>query len=130
MQSELQHQNALIKDTLDELKGLYAAINSDLIEAQKLQQSLIREHERQISPFHITQFVKSSGHVGGDLIGFFLRQGHRSWVFLVSMCLAMGSVRLSSLHGLQGISALALLNKTLRLKLVRMAFHLRAHPRM
>jgi len=29
MQSELQHQNALIQDTLDELKGLYAAINSD-----------------------------------------------------------------------------------------------------
>lgn len=71
MQSELQHQNALIQDTLDELKGLYAAINSDLIEAQKLQQSLIREHERQIGPFHITQFVKSSGHVGGDLVGFF-----------------------------------------------------------
>ena len=54
MQSELQHQNALIQDTLDELKGLYAAINSDLIEAQKLQQSLIRQHERQIGPFHIT----------------------------------------------------------------------------
>ena len=54
MQSELQHQNALIQDTLDELKGLYAAINSDLIEAQKLKQSLIREHERQIGPFHIT----------------------------------------------------------------------------
>ena len=71
MQSELQHQNALIQDTLDELKGLYAAINSDLFEAQKLQQSLIREHERQIGPFHITQFVKSSGHVGGDLVGFF-----------------------------------------------------------
>ena len=71
MQSELQHQNALIQDTLDELKGLYAAINSDLLEAQKLQQSLIREHERQIGPFHITQFVKSSGHVGGDLVSFF-----------------------------------------------------------
>lgn len=71
MQSELQHQNALIQDTLDELKGLYAAINSDLLEAQKLQQSLIREQERQIGPFHITQFVKSSGHVGGDLAGFF-----------------------------------------------------------
>jgi len=71
MQSELQHQNALIQDTLDELKGLYAAINPDLLEAQKLQQSLIREHERQIGPFHITQFVKSSGHVGGDLVSFF-----------------------------------------------------------
>lgn len=71
MQSELQRQNALIQDTLDELKGLYATINSDLLEAQKLQQSLIREHERQIGPFHITQFVKSSGHVGGDLVGFF-----------------------------------------------------------
>lgn len=71
MQSELQRQNALIQDTLDELKGLYAAINSDFLEAQKLQQSLIREHERQIGPFHITQFVKSSGHVGGDLVGFF-----------------------------------------------------------
>ena len=71
MQSELQHQNALIQDTLDELKGLYAAINSDFLEAQKRQQSLIREHERQIEPFHITQFVKSTGHVGGDLVGFF-----------------------------------------------------------
>jgi sigma-B regulation protein RsbU (phosphoserine phosphatase) len=71
MQSELQRQNALIQDTLDELKGLYATINSDLLEAQKLQQSLIREHERQIGPFHITQFVRSLGHVSGDLVGFF-----------------------------------------------------------
>ena len=71
MQSELQQQVALIQDTLDELKGLNAAINSDVIEEQKLQQSLIREHERQIGPFRITQFIKSSGHVGGDLVGFF-----------------------------------------------------------
>lgn len=85
MQSELQHQNALIQDTLDELKGLYAAINSDLLEAQKLQQSLIREHERQIGPFHITQFVKSSGHVGGDLVGFFEAGPSHLGVFVVDV---------------------------------------------
>ena len=111
MQSELQHQNALIQDTLDELKGSYAAINSDLIEAQKLQQSLIREHERQIGPFHITQFVKSSGHVGGDLVGFF-EAGPSHLGVLASMCLAMGSVRPCLQHGLRDISALAQLNKT------------------
>ena len=81
MRSELQPQNALIQDKLDELKGLYAAITSDLIEAQKLQQSLIREHERQIGPSHISQFFKSSGHVVGDLVGFFEAGPSRLGVF-------------------------------------------------
>ena len=43
MQAELQKKNQLVQSTLTELQALYDAIDRDLIEARKLQHSLIRE---------------------------------------------------------------------------------------
>lgn len=71
MQRELQNRNDMITDTLDELRKLYTAIDADLVEAQKLQQSLVRVPQFSTGPYRISQLLRSSGHVGGDLVGFF-----------------------------------------------------------
>jgi sigma-B regulation protein RsbU (phosphoserine phosphatase) len=71
MQRELTEKNRLITDTLKELQSVYDSLDSDLIEAKKLQQSLIRERKKSFETGSLALFLQSSGHVGGDLVGFF-----------------------------------------------------------
>lgn len=71
MQRQLSDQNRVISRTLAELQGLYDALDSDLIEARKLQQSLVRERHRRFGPVELSLLLRPSGHVGGDLVGFF-----------------------------------------------------------
>jgi len=71
MERELHSLNAIISETLSELQKLYLAIDNDLVEAKKLQQSLIRDPNITIGRYRITQFLQSAGHVGGDLVGLF-----------------------------------------------------------
>ncbi len=68
---ELKRANGLLSDTLGELRTLYHALDSDLAEARKLQQSLVREKYGRFGSTEIAIFLESSGHVGGDLVGFF-----------------------------------------------------------
>lgn len=77
MQRELTEKNRLITDTLDELQRLYNSLDSDLLEAKKLQQSLVRERHKSFDTGDVSLMLRSSGHVGGDLVGFFPAQaGH------------------------------------------------------
>ena len=69
MQAELQKQNQLVRSTLTELQALYDAIDRDLIEARKLQHSLIREPFQALAAGNVSLFLRSSGRVGGDLVG-------------------------------------------------------------
>lgn len=71
MERELTRKNELINTTLDELKALYTTIDNDLIEAKQLQQSLVRERYRNFGSAEISLMLQSSGHVGGDLVGYF-----------------------------------------------------------
>jgi len=71
MQRRLSDQNLIISDTLTELQRVYDLIDKDLIEAKKLQQSLIRERVRDFQTAKLSLMLRSSGHVGGDLVGFF-----------------------------------------------------------
>jgi sigma-B regulation protein RsbU (phosphoserine phosphatase) len=71
MERELTEKNRLVKSTLDELQSLYDALDSDLIEAKKLQQSLVSDRYRDFGPAEVSLLLRSSGHVGGDLVGFF-----------------------------------------------------------
>ena len=71
MQTELKQKNDLISETLDELQRVYNSLDSDLIEAKKLQQSLLRERHKQFGTGQLSLMLRSSGHVGGDLVGFF-----------------------------------------------------------
>ena len=71
MERELTEKNRLVSHTLDEIRDLYAAVDRDLVEARKLQMTLVRERERDFGPASIAVTLHPSGHVGGDLVGFF-----------------------------------------------------------
>lgn len=71
MQRELSQTNRLMRETLDELQQLYDSLDKDLQEARDLQQSLVRERHRDFGAGEVSLLLRSSGHVGGDLVGFF-----------------------------------------------------------
>jgi len=70
MQRELKEQNRLLSATLAELRSVYAALDRDLIEARKLQQSLVRERHRSFGNAALSLLLQPSGQVGGDLVGY------------------------------------------------------------
>jgi sigma-B regulation protein RsbU (phosphoserine phosphatase) len=65
---QMQHE---LSDTLGELRAMYNSLQRDLREAQKLQQSLVREKHKAHPMGDVSLILRSSGHVGGDLVGFF-----------------------------------------------------------
>ncbi len=71
MERELTEKNRLVKSTLDELQSLYDSLDNDLIEAKKLQQSLVRDWHHDFGYAELSLMLHSSGHVGGDLVGMF-----------------------------------------------------------
>ena len=64
MERELLEKNRLLRVAQE-------AIERDLDEARKLQQSLIKERYRSFGSAEVTLMLRPSGHVGGDLVGFF-----------------------------------------------------------
>nr|WP_275116199.1 SpoIIE family protein phosphatase [Aliiroseovarius subalbicans] len=71
MERELQEKNRLVSTTLAEISALYESLDRDLIEARKMQQSLVRERFRDFGTAQLSLLLKPCGHVGGDLVGFF-----------------------------------------------------------
>lgn len=71
MHDELVEKNRLIGATLEELQKIYDALDSDLIEARKLQQTMVRDRQRVFDGGHASLLLRPSGRVGGDLVGFF-----------------------------------------------------------
>lgn len=71
MERELQETNRLVSSALAELKTLYDSLDRDLVEARKMQQSLVRESFRDWGRAEVSLLLKPCGHVGGDLVGFF-----------------------------------------------------------
>jgi sigma-B regulation protein RsbU (phosphoserine phosphatase) len=71
MERDLTRQNQVANAALSELRVLYDSIDRDLIEARKLQQSLVRERRRSFAQGEVNLLLQPSGHVGGDLVGMF-----------------------------------------------------------
>lgn len=71
MERELLEKNRLVSSTLAELQSVYDTLDRDLVEARKLQQSLVRERHRDFGTARISLTLRPSGHVGGDLVGLF-----------------------------------------------------------
>jgi len=102
MQSELMAKNRLVGSTLDELQKVYDSLDRDLIEARKLQQTLVRERFKDFGRGEVSALLRPSGHVGGDLVGFFEINPHRIGVYSVDVsghgvASAMMTARLSGL---------------------------------
>jgi len=85
MERELTDKNRLLSSTLAELQTLYDSIDRDLVEARKLQQSLVRERFRDFGAAEVSLLLRPSGHVGGDLVGFFPINDRRVGVFSIDV---------------------------------------------
>jgi phosphoserine phosphatase RsbU/P len=71
MQAELLAKNKVVASTLVELQKLYDSLDRDLIEARKLQQTLVRDRQRDYGWAQVSLLLRNSGRVGGDLVGSF-----------------------------------------------------------
>jgi sigma-B regulation protein RsbU (phosphoserine phosphatase) len=71
MQAEVLAKNKVISSTLAELQKLYDSLDRDLIEARKLQQTLVRDRVRDYGWAQVSLLLRNSGRVGGDLVGSF-----------------------------------------------------------
>ncbi len=71
MQAEVLSKNKVISATLAELQKLYDSLDRDLIEARKLQQTLVRDRVRDYGWARVSLLLRNSGRVGGDLVGSF-----------------------------------------------------------
>lgn len=85
MQNELVEKNRLIGSTLGELQKLYDSLDRDLIEARKLQQTLVRDRFRDFGLGAASLMLRPSGHVGGDLVGSFVIDEDRVAVYSVDV---------------------------------------------
>ena len=85
IERELKQKNMIVSATLAELQGLYDSINRDLIEAKKLQQSLVRERHRSFGNAEVSLVLRPSGHVGGDLVGFFPINAGRVAIYAIDV---------------------------------------------
>ena len=71
MQRELSRKNRVISDTLAELQAVHARIDQDLVQARKIQESLVPEFSRSFGASRFSLLLKPCGHIGGDLVGLF-----------------------------------------------------------
>ena len=71
LQDDLVDKNRRITEAFDRLNQLYESIDRDLKAAAKLQSALIPENQTWCGPVSIGNVYRPSGHVGGDLLGFF-----------------------------------------------------------
>ncbi|MCU9848120.1 SpoIIE family protein phosphatase [Defluviimonas sp. WL0024] len=85
MERELTEKNRLLSSTLDELQAIYDSVDRDLVEARKLQQSLVRERHRSFGNAEVSLLLRPSGHVGGDLVGFFPINARRVGLFSIDV---------------------------------------------
>ena len=69
MERALTHEKRLAEAALAELRLLYNSLDDDLVEARKLQQSLVSERRRSFPGGEVNLLLQPAGHVGGDLVG-------------------------------------------------------------
>jgi sigma-B regulation protein RsbU (phosphoserine phosphatase) len=71
MERELSSKNRMVSETLNEIQRLYDAIDKDLIQARKIQESLVPDFHREFGKSRVSLLLKPCGHIGGDLVGMF-----------------------------------------------------------
>ena len=71
MQRELSEKNRIVSETLDELQRVYDAIDKGLMQARKIQESLVPEFSCSYGESNVSLLLKPCGHIGGDLVGMF-----------------------------------------------------------
>ena len=85
MQDELVAKNRLVRSTLAKLQAVYDSLDRDLLEARKLQQSLVRDRIQDFGTGSVSVLLRPSGHVGGDLVGSFRINARRIALYAVDV---------------------------------------------
>ena len=85
MERELSEKNRVISDTLDKLRKAHDAIDKDLIQARKIQDSLVPELTRAFGSSRVSLLLKPCGHIGGDLVGMFSPGGRRIGFYCIDV---------------------------------------------
>ncbi len=85
MERELVEKNTLLGETLTRLQEVYAAVDRDLVEARKLQQSLVPDRVRHFGSAEVNLLLHPSGHLGGDLCGQFRVDDDRIGIFSIDV---------------------------------------------
>lgn len=85
MEQSLHDKNKRISETLSKLQALHEVIQKDLVEAERLQLSLIPEHHKKLEYGDVSILFKSCGHVGGDLVGFFRFSRDRLGIYSIDV---------------------------------------------
>lgn len=85
IERELIEKNRLIGRTLDRMNEMHAALDRDLIEARKLQMSLVPRGTKLLDGAQIDFLFQPSGHIGGDLVGSFQSEPDRIGVYALDV---------------------------------------------
>lgn len=85
MQQELREKNGLLEKTLDELQHLYSVVEGDLDEARRLQMALLQDTDRTFDGADVSLLLEASGHVGGDMVGYFNVTGDTVGLFSIDV---------------------------------------------
>lgn len=80
-----QAEIADLRSALADIRETHASIDGDLVEAKKLQQSLLRDRGVVHGRAEVALFLQSSGHVGGDLVGHFPVDDRRIGIFAIDV---------------------------------------------
>lgn len=84
-QRELSDQSRLMAAAFETLQSVHDALDRDLIEARKLQMTLVRERTRDFGPGRIAALLRPSGRVGGDLVGWFQVNARRVGFYAIDV---------------------------------------------
>ncbi|MBC7157302.1 MAG: response regulator, partial [Rhodobacteraceae bacterium] len=85
MEREVGAKNRALAEALDKLQEVYDSLDRDLIEARKLQQTLVHERHRDFGAGAVSLLLRPSGHVGGDLVGYFPVNSRRLAMYAIDV---------------------------------------------
>jgi sigma-B regulation protein RsbU (phosphoserine phosphatase) len=104
MQRDVNEKNRLLSDALTELQEVHDALDRDIAEARKLQQSLVGNRQAEFGQASIALMLHPSGHVGGDLVGWMPLSSRRVAFYAIDVsghgvASAMMAARLAGILG-------------------------------
>ncbi|WP_172327721.1 PP2C family protein-serine/threonine phosphatase [Mangrovicoccus sp. HB161399] len=85
MQRQLSQKNKQLSLAFQRIQALYDAIEADLAEGKRLQQSLVRDRYKDLGAAELSLLLRSAGHVGGDLVGWFPTSGSQIGLYAIDV---------------------------------------------
>lgn len=85
MQRDVVEKNQLLQRTLGHLQSVYDKISNDLMEARRLQQSLVPDRERTYLGSDVSLLLQPSEFVGGDLVGAFMAADNKLALYSIDV---------------------------------------------